>query len=311
MATTELAERPAATPPASVGDIIRHDSFKQQLAEVLPRHCNPDRMTRLLIGAIRKNPKLMSCTPGSFMDCCRRLSSWGLEADGYHAHLIPYGKECTLVLDYKGIVALCYRSGLVQSIHADVVYSGDLFRFSLGRVQEHTPFDFRTDNSKPAQQGVIVAAYVIVKLKNGAEKQEVMTRAQVDAIKAKSKAGNSGPWVDHYAEMAKKTVFKRASKWLPLSAEIVEAYQIDHDTPDFSRQIADTASVGVAGLRDRLLPSAESEAEEGDAVEQDEPAEDTGPTAAEMEASERDDRPGTQRSMLDDDGGDSYYGQEA
>ena len=56
---------------------------------------------------------------------------------------------------------------------------------------------------------------------------EVMSRAQVDAIRAQSKAGNSGPWQTHYEEMAKKTVIRRLFKYLPVSIEIQKAVGLD------------------------------------------------------------------------------------
>ena len=52
-----------------------------------------------------------------------------------------------------------------------------------------------------------------------------MTVEDVNKIKTRSKAGNSGPWVTDYDEMAKKTVFKRLSKWLPLSPEEAQVIQ--------------------------------------------------------------------------------------
>jgi recombination protein RecT len=60
-------------------------------------------------------------------------------------------------------------------------------------------------------------------------KCEVMTMDEVLAIKSRSRSGNSGPWQTDFNEMAKKTVFRRVSKWLPLSPELVDAMQKDDD----------------------------------------------------------------------------------
>ena len=70
-------------------------------------------------------------------------------------------------------------------------------------------------------------------MKGGAVKCEVMNKDDIDSIRRRSKAGSSGPWVTDYNEMAKKTVFRRATKWLPLSAEIIDAFERDFDSPDF------------------------------------------------------------------------------
>ena len=46
-------------------------------------------------------------------------------------------------------------------------------------------------------------------------------------MRATSKAGSSGPWVTHFAEMAKKTVIRRLFKYLPVSIEAARAVEID------------------------------------------------------------------------------------
>ena len=207
-----------------------------EIAKVLPRHMSAERMARVALTAMTRTPDLANCTQASFFKCLLDLSSFGLEPDGRRAHLIPFKNtkkeilECTLILDYKGIVELAFRSGVVKNIHADVVRVGDVFDYSLGRVIKHTPWAFITRDDRAPEAGEIMAAYCLVDLKDGATHCEVMTRGDLDGIRARSKASGSGPWVTDFAEMCKKTVFKRASKWLPLSAEIYEAYDRDFDS---------------------------------------------------------------------------------
>ena len=43
----------------------------------------------------------------------------------YRAHLIPYGNEVTLILDYKGLLELVRRSGDVVSIRSELVCEND------------------------------------------------------------------------------------------------------------------------------------------------------------------------------------------
>jgi recombination protein RecT len=61
---------------------------------------------------------------------------------------------------------------------------------------------------------------------------EVMSRSQVDAIRARSRSGSNGPWVTDYDEMAKKTVVRRALKYCPLSSERYEK-ALEHDNADY------------------------------------------------------------------------------
>jgi len=198
---------------------------KQQIALALPGHLNADRMMRVALTTINKNPKLASCTQASLLACIMDCAALGLEPDNRRAHLIPYGDKCTLIIDYKGLVELMMRTGQVSSIHSDVVCENDVFSYNLGIVETHK-IDFRQP------RGEMYAAYVIITFKDGSKKCEVMTREEIDSIRKRSRAGKDGPWVTDYHEMAKKTVFRRASKWVPLSAELQETLERDGDVLD-------------------------------------------------------------------------------
>lgn len=243
-------QKPAPSRQLSIKEQLQNPALLTQIQKALPSHMTAERMARVALTAMTRVPKLAECTQQSFFKCLLDLSSWGLEPDGRRAHLIPYGKECTLILDYKGIVELCFRSGYVLNIHADVVRSGDEFVYSVGKVQKHTPWAFRMDEDKPSKAGEIVAAYCIVDMKDGASKHEVMTLDEVESIRSRSKAGKSGPWVTDFSEMAKKTVFRRASKWLPLSAEMHEAFDRDFDKlPQVQQQPqSKVEAVDISGL---------------------------------------------------------------
>jgi recombination protein RecT len=217
--------------PAKNGirELITNEEFSKSIAAVLPTHMNAERVAKIALVCVNRVPKLMECTKESFARCLMELSSWGLEPDGRHAHLIAYGRECTLILDYKGLVELVYRTGLVSRIHADVVCENDAFVYEMGQITQHT-IDFRRE------RGAAYAAYAVITMKDGGTKTEVMSRQEVEAVRKQSKAASSGPWLNHWNEMAKKTVFRRACKWLPLSAEIRDIMHKDHDTPDFRNQ---------------------------------------------------------------------------
>jgi recombination protein RecT len=208
--------------PRTLKGLLSEDNIKQQFALALPKHLSADRFSRVAITALTRTPKLQDCTPESFMRCLLDLSALGIEPDGRRAHLIPYGKECTLILDYKGIAELVMRSGTVANIHADKVCENDIFDVDRGRILAH-----RINYAQP--RGNAYAYYVIVTFKDGTEKSEVMTRDEVDGIRKRSKAGQSGPWVSDFDEMAKKTVFRRASKWLPLSPEVQDTIRADEE----------------------------------------------------------------------------------
>jgi len=217
--------------------------MRHQFAAALPSHLSAERFVRVAITALTRTPKLLECTQESFFKTLLDLSAMGLEPDGRRAHLIPYRDnkrgvtECQLVVDYKGLVELVRRSGDVAKIHADVVCENDHFQHSMGEVTKHT-FDLKKERGEP------YAAYAQVTLKDGSVQAEIMPKADIEKIRAKSRAGKSGPWVDYWGEMAKKTAFRRLTKWLTLSPEVQE-------------RIAKADEHEFAGMRDVTPPARE------------------------------------------------------
>lgn len=202
--------------------IITSDKMKQQFAAALPQHLTPDRFCRIALTALTRTPKLADCTQESLMRCLLDLSAHGIEPDGRRAHLIPYGNQCTLILDWKGLAELAMRSGIIAKLHADIVCENDVFEYNLGEVVQHK-IDFK------APRGEMYAAYAMAVTKDGPVFVAVLNKDEIDGIRKRSKSGSSGPWQTDYNEMAKKTAFRRLAKWLPLSAEFRDAVDKDDD----------------------------------------------------------------------------------
>lgn len=258
---SQVAETNGKKQPATIRQHLESDNFRQSITNILPKHLTAERMARVAITALTRTPDLAKCDQASFFRCLMDLSQWGLEPDGRRAHLIPFKNnskgiiECQLIIDYKGLVELCYRSGVVSNIHADVVCENDVFDFNLGEITNHK-IDFRND------RGDVYAVYAIVTMKDGTKKCEVMSKKEVDSVRARSNAGKSGPWVTDYNEMAKKTVFRRVSKWIPLSAEIRDAVYADDDV--IEGEIVPhkpQPKLGLNDLTDRLIAAQTQEPE--------------------------------------------------
>jgi len=212
--------------PNSIKELVTSAAGKKQFAMALPKHLSADRFLRVALTAFTRTPKLLQCTKASLTESLMDCSALGLEPDGRKAHLIPYGNKCQLIVDYKGLVELARRSGEIADIHADVVCENDFFEYSFGTNGnlEHKP--------AISSKGVVIAAYSYVKLKDGSSSYEVMNLEEINAIRKRSKASGSGPWVTDWNEMAKKTVFRRHSKWLPVSSELMKAaVDKDYDVP--------------------------------------------------------------------------------
>lgn len=218
----QTTQKPQAVAKRTIEQLITGDRFKQAVTMSLPKHCKPERFIRVALSAFNRTPKLRQCTEESLFGCFLRLSELGLEADGRRAHLIPYGTECTLIVDYKGLAELIMRSGDVSHLYADIVCDQDEFEYNMGQIIKHR-VNFREE------RGPMYAAYAVAKLKDGNLVCQVLSKSEVDSVRKRSRAGGNGPWVTDYNEMAKKTAFRRLSKWLPLSPELRDAIEKDDD----------------------------------------------------------------------------------
>jgi recombination protein RecT len=195
------------------------------IAQALPKHLNADRMCRIALTALRTTPKLAECTPASFLGSIIQASQLGLEVNTPlgQAYLIPFKQTCQLIIGYQGMMDLARRSGQVRAIYAFAVFDGDRFSYSLGLnpTVEHSPSGITRDPKK------ITHVYAVAKLLDGEPVFTVLTRADVEAARARSLAKNSGPWVTDYEAMAVKTAVRRLFKWLPKSAEMAIAASVD------------------------------------------------------------------------------------
>ena len=204
------------------------EKMKGQLAHALPKHITPDRMARVALTEIRTNPKLLECSIESLMASVMKASQEGLEFGTGDAYLVPYFNGKTKKMDaqyirgYRGSLKLIRRSQEINSIGAYPVYSNDVFDLELGTSPKVT--------HKPAlgtDRGELKGFYCTAEIKGQGHYIEWMSIEEVEAIKGRSKAKDFGPWVTDFIEMGRKTVLKRASKYLPMSIEIAQTIQED------------------------------------------------------------------------------------
>jgi recombination protein RecT len=245
MTTTALA-KPQTALPKTVKSWLTSDWFKTQVALCLPKHLTPDRFCRTALTALTRVPKLADCTPETVIKAMMTCSELGIEPDGRRAHLIPFRNnrlnvtECQLIIDYKGLVELAKRSGDVSGITAQIVCERDNFQWNTGEITHVINFK--------EQRGNMYAAYCVIKFKDGSSQVDVMTKAEIDSIRRRSRAADSGPWVTDYNEMAKKTVFRRASKWITLSPEVADALEKDADNAPIQASTVVEAPISIENV---------------------------------------------------------------
>ena len=212
---------PVAKPKTKAPIIVQQvlsDQFKKQLALAVPKHLSADRMARIAATELRKTPALLNTTPASFLGAVMQSAQLALG----QAYLVPYGNQCQLILGYRGMIDLARRSGQVLSLSAFAVHEGDDFNYQLGLHPDihHVPSCEADRVKKP-----ITFVYAVANLKGGGYQFEVMSRAEVEAVKAKAKSKNI--WNSYFEQMALKTVIRRLFKYLPVSIEALQITNVD------------------------------------------------------------------------------------
>lgn len=203
-----------------------------EIQRALPAHMKPDRLARIFLTEIRRTPALLTCNQQSLLAAVMQSAQLGLEPGLLgHCYILPYGKEATFIIGYKGMIDLARRSGNIETIYAHVVYKNDHFvlEYGLEEKLEHIPWHLRND-CEPTEDGGIKGFYMMAKFKDGGRYFHYMSKDEIDKHRARSKAANSGPWVTDYVEMGKKTVVRAGWKWLPLSIEIQKAVEGTDET---------------------------------------------------------------------------------
>ncbi len=221
MSISDKLNTPTSQQPATVPAMLKQHNAR--LKTIAPSGIDVNKFSAALMAEVRNSPKLADCNPMSILGAFIKSTQLGLEPGAAlgHCYFVPFKSECTLVMGYRGMMELAYRSGRVQSIAARVIYQNDEFSYSFGISDElsHKP---ATDD-----RGSITGVYAIAKLVGGGIHFEVLSMADIEKARKASKAGSSGPWRDHFEEMAKKTAIRRLFKYLPIGIELNRAIVID------------------------------------------------------------------------------------
>lgn len=208
-----------------------------EIKKFLPSHIDVNKFIQICNLAVLAKLELMDCDQKSlfsaFIDCAKD----GLVPDGREAFINVFntkvkvnGKdEWIQKAQYQtmvdGLLKKIRQSGEVASINARAVFSNDTFDYYFDEDGEHINYRPCLDGNS----GEFRLAFAYAKLKSGELVVEVMTKPDVDRVRAASKAGKYGPWADWYDRMAIKSVLHRLGRRLPNSAEMLSMIERDID----------------------------------------------------------------------------------
>lgn len=189
---------------------------REAFAAVATRYLTPERLVKLAQVVVAKTPALADCSTISVLDSlmvCARLGLEPNEPGG--VWLVPFKGVCTPIIDYRGALDVCRRSNDIGAVHAGVRHEKDGWTYSIDTTSDHLV----TLRHQPAdgERGPIVGFYFVAKLKTGECQAAYLSKQQVDAYRARSRADQKGfsPWKTDYEAMAMKTAVRRGVNLLP------------------------------------------------------------------------------------------------
>jgi recombination protein RecT len=235
------------------------DSMTTEVSDALPPHIPVERFMRIVLTAVNGNPELLKADRRSLFESSMKAAQDGLLPDGRDGALVIYNTK--IKVDGRdewiqkvqwmpmigGVMKKVRNSGEISSLDAQVVCVNDKFSYRLGvdDAPIHEPDWF-------GDRGKVVGVYAVAKLKDGTKMSEIMSHAQVETVRAISRAKDSGPWKGWWDEMARKTVLRRLAKRLPMSSDLDDLIRRDDELYEFDKD-KEPRGMSASGMKDRLL----------------------------------------------------------
>ncbi|MBP2477647.1 recombination protein RecT [Crossiella equi] len=187
-----------------IGD--RAELLAKAASEEFARHLLRDVMT-----ALRTTPNLSKADPYTVLGAAMTCAQLQLRPLNGRAWILPFYDSdaetyrATVIIGYKGLIDLAYRSGLVRSIVARPVFEGEEFDLDYGTSTVlHRPV-------LRGRPGPAYGYYAQVELLTGGRYPLYMSREQIEDhrdrhARTRTKSGKIiGPWVQEFDAMARKT----------------------------------------------------------------------------------------------------------
>lgn len=213
-------------------------SVQDIITTALPSTVKPEAFRDVFLTAAKKEPKIFNATTSSVQQALIAAARSGLMPDGKMAALVPFKNkagelEVQFIVMVMGYIHLFKKHAGVHSMTVNIVRDNEPFTYIEGfeTTFEHHPNVFAEN------RGEKVGAYAIFRDKDGDVMHlEIMSKAEINKARSVSKM-SGGPWRDWEDEMWRKTVVRRAAKYLPLTDEAQrildneDANTIDLDLP--------------------------------------------------------------------------------
>lgn len=217
-----------------------------QLAALAADGFDTRRMIAHARAELGRSAGLRECSKATILQALADAARAGLTLRGGEAYILPYRRrykddrgnwasrmEAQLIPGWRGLLRIAYDAGALVVGDTGIVREGDEWSLVVGddgATFRHVPQPWGDPNRK------ILGAYAYARLTTGGTLVEAMSFAEIEAVRARSKASDNGPWVTDWPEMARKTPLRRLLKRVPLSdagrARMLAAESLDEITID-------------------------------------------------------------------------------
>lgn len=216
----------------------------------LPANFNIQRFVNNAVALLNGNETLQKYVAnnaggiGQIKNGLMRGAYLGLDALRNEFYLIPYGSKLDFRIDYRGEQKLVKKYSIrpVKDIYAKIVRQGDDFEEKI--INGVPTIDFKP---MPFNESPVVGAFAVCLFEDGGIAYEVMNKAELDAVEAKSQ--RSGAWKDFPNEMRKKSVIRRLCKQMEIDFENATQYEIfnedmgmNFDRPNIQEEVKENAN---------------------------------------------------------------------
>jgi recombination protein RecT len=189
-----------------------------------------DRMVRVTLDLLKREPHLCECDPRSVVLAVLQSAELGLEVGSPlgHAYLIPFKGKAKLIPGYMGLITLAYDDPRIVGVRADHVHDGDVYEETSG-----TSPSLNHVVNRFSDRGRLLGVYGAVQIRDGWPIFRALPIADVETIRDASLAKlqdwqrKTSPWVLHSGEMQLKTALRRVLKAVPLGSRLRHAVELD------------------------------------------------------------------------------------
>ncbi len=198
---------------------MRGDAVRERFEAILSERAEV--FMSSLLSVVAGSDALQKCDTSSILTSAAKAAILDLpiESSLGYAYIVPFGKDATFILGYKGYIQLALRTSAYEAVNATEIYDGEEI------VENRLTGEIKLNGERSGDEVIGFAAYF--RLKSGFEKFKYLSVDDVHKHAkqySKSYGNKRSAWTTNFNDMGKKTVIRQLlSKYGLLSIQYQDA----------------------------------------------------------------------------------------